>query len=105
MIVVEIYGFEDNQRTQYTREFPGVDSWERDLMMRKLAGTWVGHRIYQDLSMRQWAQMPSEERQFLNPECEFDREAYILHRQNAGKQFLKNSNALHRDSINTLHKE
>lgn len=84
MIVVEIFGYEDGQRTQYTREFPGIDSWERDLMMRKLAGTWVGHKIYRDLSMRQWAQMESEERMFLNPESLFDREAYIEHRKNSG---------------------
>lgn len=99
MIVVEIYGFEDGERTQYVREFPNLASWERDYMMRKLAGTWVGHKIYRDLSMREWAQMESEERMFLNPESKFDREAYLEHRRSSSSKFIKNMHSTHKNAI------
>ena len=84
MIIVEIYGFEDKQRTHYCREFKDLDSWERDYMMRKLANTWVGHKIYHDMTMREWAQMTPEQRMMQSPEQLFDKEAYLDHKRKSG---------------------
>ena len=81
MIVVEIYGFENNERTHYIREFKDDDSWERDLMMRKLSGTWVGHKKIYNLSMREWAQMTPEQRMILTPEQLFDKDAFLGHKE------------------------
>tara|TARA_R110000764_G_scaffold21727_2_gene54642 strand:+ start:466 stop:807 length:342 start_codon:yes stop_codon:yes gene_type:complete len=80
MIVVEIYGYENNERTHYIREFNDIDSWERDLLMRKLSGTWVGHKIFHNLSMREWAQSTPEQRMILTPEQCFDKEAFLGHK-------------------------
>tara|TARA_R110000765_G_scaffold412008_3_gene511399 strand:+ start:278 stop:520 length:243 start_codon:yes stop_codon:yes gene_type:complete len=77
MIVVEIYSFEDNERVHKIREFENQDSWDRERLMMRLADTWVGHKIYHDLSMREWAQMTPEERMILTPEQKFDKAAYL----------------------------
>ena len=77
MIVVEIYSYENKQRVHKIREFKDQDSWDRERMMMKLADTWVGHKIYPDLSMREWAQMTAEERMILTPIQQFDKAAYL----------------------------
>jgi len=77
MIVVEIYSYENKQRVHKIREFENQDSWDRERMMMKLADTWVGHKIYHDLSMREWAQMTAEERMILTPIQQFDKAAYL----------------------------
>tara|TARA_R110002167_G_scaffold316896_2_gene522563 strand:- start:76 stop:495 length:420 start_codon:yes stop_codon:yes gene_type:complete len=92
MIVVEIYGYENKERTHYIREFSDEESWERDYMIRKLSGTWVGHKIYRDLSMREWAQMTPEQRMILTPEQKFDKEAFLQNKSDSGitmKQVLE----------------
>jgi carbamoylphosphate synthase large subunit len=92
MIVVEIYGYENKERTHYIREFTDEESWERDYMIRKLSGTWVGHKIYRDLSMREWAQMTPEHRMILTPEQKFDKEAFLKNKSDSGitmKQVLE----------------
>ena len=49
--------------------------------MMRLADTWVGHKIYHDLSMREWAQMTPEERMILTPEQKFDKAIYCYKKQ------------------------
>tara|TARA_R110000744_G_scaffold7331_4_gene25159 strand:+ start:164 stop:439 length:276 start_codon:yes stop_codon:yes gene_type:complete len=80
MIVVEIYSFENNERVHKIREFKDQASWDMERMLMRIADTWVGHKIYHNLTMREWAQATPEERMILTPEQKFDKEAFIAHK-------------------------
>tara|TARA_R110002126_G_scaffold113644_2_gene252169 strand:- start:1126 stop:1401 length:276 start_codon:yes stop_codon:yes gene_type:complete len=80
MIVVEIYSFENNERVHKIREFKDQTAWDMERMLMRIANTWVGHKLYHNLTMREWAQATPEERMILVPEQEFDKEAFLAHK-------------------------
>jgi len=75
-MVVEIFSFNSGFRVIDKFEFEDQDSLDKDLLLRKLCGTWVGHKIY-NLSMAEFNQLSPSERNNLDCKAVFDKAAYI----------------------------
>ena len=75
-MVVEIYSFNSGFRVIDKFEYADQISLDKDLMLRKLVGTWVGHKIY-DISMAEFDNLTPTERNNLDCKAVFDKSAYI----------------------------
>ncbi len=76
MIVVEIFSWESGIRVTDKREYSSVDEWEKDKLLLKLSGTWVGEKIY-EISMDNFNELTETQRNNYPAKADFDREAFI----------------------------
>ena len=76
MITVEIYSYNGGFRVIDKFEYPNQTELDKDLVLRRLAGTWVGHKIY-DISMAEFNRLNQTQRNNLDCKAIFDKEAYI----------------------------
>jgi len=76
MIVVEKYSYHKGIRVIDKVEYNNIDEFERDLCLEKLAGTWVGHKIY-PVSMAEFDGLTPHARSGLSYEQDFDKEAWL----------------------------
>ena len=75
-MVVEIYSYESGIRCIDKVEYPSLEAWEKDKLLLKLSGTWVGEKIY-EISMDNFNELTETQRNNLPCKAEFDKEAYI----------------------------
>ena len=76
MIVVEIYTFVDGIREIDLVEYNSVEGWAKDQFIMKMAGSWVGHKIY-NMSAADFNALSLLERNNLDCIAEFDKDSYI----------------------------
>jgi len=76
MITVEIYSYNSGIRIIDKFEYPDQQALDKDLMLRKLAGTWVGHKIY-NMSLAEFDRLTLTQRNNLDCKAIFDKQAYI----------------------------
>jgi hypothetical protein len=76
MITVEIYSYNSGIRIIDKFEYENQHSLDKDLVVRRLAGTWVGHKIY-DISMAEFNRLTPTQRNNLDCKAVFDKAAYI----------------------------
>jgi hypothetical protein len=76
MITVEIYSFNSGFRLIDKFEYKNQTALDKDLVLRKLAGTWVGHKIY-NMSLAEFDRLTLTQRNNLDCKAIFDKEAYI----------------------------
>jgi len=75
-MVVEIYSYNSGIRIIDKFEYENQRALDKDLVLRKLAGTWVGHKIY-DISISEFNSLNQTQRNNLDCKAIFDKEAYI----------------------------
>ena len=75
-MVVEIYSYESGIRCIDKKEYSSIDEWEKDKLLLKLSGTWVGEKIY-EISMDNFNELTETARNNYPCKAEFDKEAYI----------------------------
>lgn len=75
-MVVEIYSYESGIRCIDKVEYSSIDEWEKDKLLLKLSGTWVGEKIY-EINMAQFNELTLTQRNNYPCKAEFDKEAYI----------------------------
>ncbi len=76
MITVEIYSYNSGIRIIDKFEYENQHSLDKDLVVRRLAGTWVGHRIY-NMPLSQFNKLSETQRNNLDCKAVFDKAAYI----------------------------
>ena len=76
MITVEIYSFNGGFRIIDKFEYENQTELDKDLVLRKLCGTWVGHKIY-DISLAEFNSLNQTQRNNLDCKAIFDKAAYI----------------------------
>jgi hypothetical protein len=75
-MVVEIYSFNSGFRLIDKFEYENQQALDKDLMLRKLTGTWVGHKIY-NMSLAEFDKLTPTQRNNLDCKAIFDKQAYI----------------------------
>ena len=75
-ITVEMYSWIDESRLIELVEYTDLDTLDKDLMLRKLSGTWVGHRIF-GMSMDVFKRFTEDQQNDLPNVAVFDKESYI----------------------------
>ena len=77
-LIVEIYCYESGIRCIDKKEYPNQEAWERDKLLLKLSGEWVGERIYDNMDMEHFNELSETERNNWSPiRSDFDKEAFI----------------------------
>lgn len=76
MITVEIFSYNSGIRIIDKFEYPNQTELDKDLLVRRLAGTWVGHKIY-SMPMSQFNKLSETQRNNLDCKAVFDKAAYI----------------------------
>jgi len=76
MITVEIYSYNSGIRIIDKFEYPDQQALDKDLVLRKLAGTLVGYRQY-DISLAEFDKLTLTQRNNLDCKAIFDKQAYI----------------------------
>jgi hypothetical protein len=77
MLVVEIFSFHSGIRVIDKVEYPSLEAWEKDKLLLKLSGTWVGEKIY-EISMDNFNELTETQRNNLPCKADFDKEAFLL---------------------------
>lgn len=77
MIILELYGVESQFRTVDKYEYATLEEAEAKVMLARLSDSWVGHKIYKDITWKQFEQMPLAERNSLPWTGKFDKQAYV----------------------------
>lgn len=75
MITVEKFSYEDGIRCIDKVEYNSVDEFERDIVLDKIAGTHIGHKIY-DISLSEFDSLSQVERDTAECISWFDRDAW-----------------------------
>lgn len=75
-MVVEIYSYESGIRCIDKKEYPNLEAWEKDKLLLKLSGKWVGDKIY-EISMAQFNELSETEINNLPCKADFDKQAFI----------------------------
>jgi hypothetical protein len=76
MITVEIYSFNSGFRVIDKFEYENQTALDKDLVLRKLAGTWVGHKVY-NMPISEFNRLSETQRNNLDCKAVFDKAAYI----------------------------
>ncbi len=79
-MVVEIYSWHDGIRVIDKVEYSSLEAWEKDKLLLKLSGTWVGEKIY-EISMDNFNELTETQRNNYPCKADFDREAYLGEKQ------------------------
>ena len=74
-MVIEIWSWESGIRCTDKKEYGKLCDLEKDLMLAKLSGTWVGHKIY-NCSMKQFDAMSQLQKSQSVTGEQFDKAAY-----------------------------
>jgi len=74
-MVIEIWSWIQGIRVTDKKEYQLLCELEKDLMLAKLAGTWVGHKIY-NCSMKQFDAMSQLQKSQSVSGQQFDKAAY-----------------------------
>jgi len=74
-MVIEIWSWIQGIRVTDKKEYKRLCDLEKDLMLAKLAGTWVGHKIY-NCSMAQFDAMSQLQKSQSVSGQQFDKAAY-----------------------------
>jgi len=77
MIILELYGVESGFRTIDKYEYATIEAAEAKIMLARLSDSWVGHKIYTNITWKQFEDMPLAERNRLPYTGKFDKAAYI----------------------------
>ena len=85
-MVIQIYKYINNQRQTATAEYNSYKEYERDYFMLRMAGTWVGHRIFDDISLDEFLKLSDTEINQLYVTADFDRDSYVQHYTNGAVQ-------------------
>ncbi len=96
MIVVEKYSFKDGQRYVDKVEYSDVEEFERDIVLERIAGTHIGHKIY-STTLVDYNSKTQQQRDTMDCEAWFDKEAFIrgnsiikdLHKRLAARGVIK----------------
>lgn len=75
-MIVEIYSYESGIRCIDKKEYPSLEAWEKDKLLLKLSGTWVGEKIY-EISMDNFNELTETQRNNLPCKADFDRKAFL----------------------------
>tara|TARA_R110000824_G_scaffold228554_1_gene416293 strand:+ start:899 stop:1141 length:243 start_codon:yes stop_codon:yes gene_type:complete len=75
MITAEIWSWESGIRCTDKKEYKRLCDLEKELMLSKIAGTWVGHKIY-NCSMKQFDAMSQLQKSQSVSGQQFDKAAY-----------------------------
>ena len=75
-MVVEIFSWHDGIRVIDKKEYPSLEAWEKDKLLLKLSGTWVGEKIY-EISMDNFNELTETQRNNLPCKADFDRKAFL----------------------------
>lgn len=75
MLTVEIYSYESGIRCIDKVEYPDLEAWEKDKLLLKLRGTWVGEKIY-EMDMEHFNELTETQRNNSPCKADFDRQAY-----------------------------
>lgn len=76
MLTVEIYSYESGIRCIDKKEYPNLEAWEKDKLLLKLSGKWVGEKIY-EISMDRFNELTETQRNNYPAKADFDRAAFI----------------------------
>ena len=76
-MIVEIYSYESGIRCVDKVEYSSYETWDKDLFLLKLSGTYVGYKLYDKMDMEHFNKLSITERNNLPCKAEFDKEAYI----------------------------
>ena len=82
MIILELYGVESGWRTVDKYEYATLEEAEAQIMLARLSDSWVGHKIYKDITWKQFQDMPLAERNNLPWTGKFDKQAYVDAQEN-----------------------
>ena len=85
-MVIQIYKYIDNQRSTAIVEYDSYEAYERDYFLMRMAGTWVGHRIFDDISLDEFEKLSDIEISRLYVTAYFDRDSYVKHYINGAVQ-------------------
>jgi hypothetical protein len=79
-MVIEVYSFLEGFRFVDKMEYSDYLQWEKDLMILKLEGRFVGYKQY-DISMADFNKLSEIQRNNMPCKAVFDREAYVSQRK------------------------
>ncbi len=82
MIILELYGVESGFRTVDKYEYATIEEAEAQIMLARLSDSWVGHKIYSDITWDEFQAMPLKERNNLPWTGKFDKQAYVDAQEN-----------------------
>ena len=75
-LVVEIYSYESGIRCIDKKEYTSLEAWEKDKLLLKLSGKWVGEKIY-EISMAQFNELTDTQRNNLPSKADFDKDSFV----------------------------
>lgn len=75
-MVIQIYQYINNQRTTSVKQYNSYEDYERDYLLMKLSGTWVGHRVF-DIELDEFLTLNETEINNLPCKRDFDRKAFL----------------------------
>ena len=77
-MVIEVYSWINKQRIKEIMEYHDQLQFEKDLMLRKLSGTLVGYKIYDNMDMEHFNELSETKRNNWSPtRSDFDKDAFI----------------------------
>ena len=75
-MVIQIFEYINNRRSTSVKQYNSYEDYERDYLLMKLAGTWVGHRVF-DIGLDEFLTLSETEINRLPNTSNFDRNSYI----------------------------
>ena len=84
-MVIQIFQYINNQRSTSVKQYNSYKDYERDYLLMKLSGTWVGHRIF-DIELDEFLTLSESEINSLYARTKFDRGSYVKHYINGAKK-------------------
>jgi len=75
-MVIQIFQHINNRRTTSIKQYNSYEDYERDYLLMKIAGTWVGHRVF-DIELDKFLTLNETEINSLPNTSKFDKHSYI----------------------------
>ena len=76
-MVIQIFQYKNGQKHTSVRQYDNISDFEKDCMILKIADHWVGHRIFNDITLKQFNQLNETQINNLTCTANFDRDAYV----------------------------
>ena len=83
-MVIQIFQYINNRRTTSVKQYNSYEDYERDYLLMKLSGTWVGHRVF-DIELDEFLTLNETEINNLPNTSNFDKHSYIKYNNGAKK--------------------
>ncbi len=77
MLVCEIFSYESGIRCTDKKQYSSMEEFEKELLLLKLSGKWVGHKIYDKMDMEYFNGLSQVARDTLKWTGSFDKESFI----------------------------